>query len=306
MAVLHFAEEGVEIAVFEAGMGGRLDATNALNGLLCVLTPVSLDHTDYLGRAIGEIAREKVGICKRGAPIVSARQHADAARVIARQASGLGSPLYLLGEDFDACWEEGKLSYRGLFLALGALSAGLPGRYQSGNQALALAACELLSGASFPVSPQAMAVGVERARWPGRMELFTGEPRVLLDGAHNPAGAAVLSEALADIPYNRLLMVVGVMGDKELPGILSPLLPLADRVFAVAPAIERALPAKDLALFCRKAGVTAFESGPVAQGLAQAQALAGADDLVLVCGSLFTVGEARGILLSRRFEPFRG
>jgi len=101
-------------------------------------------------------------------------------------------------------------------------------------------------------------------------------------------------------------MVVGVMGDKELPGILSPLLPLADRVFAVAPAIERALPAKDLALFCRKAGVTAFESGPVAQGLAQAQALAGADDLVLVCGSLFTVGEARGILLSRRFEPFRG
>jgi dihydrofolate synthase/folylpolyglutamate synthase len=115
-----------------------------------------------------------------------------------------------------------------------------------------------------------------------------------------------LAEALSDIPYGRLLMVVGVMGDKELSGILSPLLPLADAVFAVAPAIERALPAAQVAAFCRGTGAGAEEAGSVSQGIALARAAAGADDLILVCGSLFTVGEARSILLSLRFDPFRG
>jgi dihydrofolate synthase/folylpolyglutamate synthase len=306
LAALHFAEQGVEIAVFEAGMGGRLDATNAFNGALCVLTPVSLDHTDYLGREIAEIALEKVGICKPGTPVVCARQLPDAARVVARHAAEIGAPLYRCGEEFDAWWQEGKLSYRGLKLELEGMSAGLPGRYQSGNAALALAAAELLSGAGFPVPPQALSAGIECARWPGRMEIFPGKPRVLLDGAHNPAGALALAEALAEIPRGRLLMVVGVMGDKELSGILSPLLPLADCVFAVAPAIERALPAAQLADFCRQAGVEARVAGTVAQGIALARAAADACDLIVVCGSLFTVGEARSILLSLRFDPFRG
>lgn len=306
LAALYFAEQGVEIAVFEAGMGGRLDATNAFPGALCVVTPVSLDHTDYLGRDIAEIALEKVGICKPGTPIVSACQHPEAARVIARHAGEIGSPLYRCGEEFHADWQEGRLRYRGLAVELDGMSAGLSGRYQSGNAALALAAAELLAGAGFPVSPQALSAGIERAKWPGRMELFPGTPRVLLDGAHNPAGAAALADALSDIPYDKLLMVVGVMGDKELSGILSPLLPLADAVFAVAPAIERALPAAQVADFCRGAGAGAKEAGSVAQGIELARAAAGADDLILVCGSLFTVGEARSILLSLRFDPFRG
>lgn len=306
MAVLHFAETGVDIAVFEAGMGGRLDATNALNGALTVITPVSLDHTDYLGSSIAEIAAEKSGICKAGTPLVSARQHPEAARVIAGHAKDLGSPLYRCAEEFDACWLAGKLCYRGLALSLDGMDSGLPGLYQSGNAALALAASELLSGAGFPVAEPALAAGIERAAWPGRMEFFPGRPRVLLDGAHNPAGAAALVEALAEIPRGKLFMVAGVMGDKELSGILAPLLPLADAVFAVAPALERALPAAQLASFCREAGACVAEAGSVAQGIALARAAAGADDLVLVCGSLFTVGEARSILLSRRFDPFRG
>ena len=306
LAALYFAEQGVQIAVFEAGMGGRLDATNAFDGILCAVAPISLDHTDYLGREIAEISLEKVGICKPGTPVVSARQHPDAARVIAAHAREIGSPLYRCGEDFDAVWRQERLSYRGLALRLDGMSAGLSGRYQSGNQALALAAAELLSGLGFPLAPQALTAGVERANWPGRMELFPGPPRVLLDGAHNQAGAAALAEALAEIPRGRLLLVVGVMGDKELSGILSPLLPLADAVFTVAPAIERALPAAELANRCRQAGAEAQEAGPVARGIALAKAAAGADDLVLVCGSLFTVGEARSLLVSRRFDPFRG
>ena len=306
LAALHFAEKGVQIAIFEAGMGGRLDATNALNGILSVITPVSLDHTDYLGSSIEEIAAEKAGICKEGTALVSARQHPDAERAICRHAAETGCRLYRCGEDFDAFWQDGRLNYRGIGLALDSLSTGLSGRYQSGNAALALAAAELLGRSGFPLAAEAMVAGVSRASWPGRMELFPGPPRVLLDGAHNPAGAAALAEALLEIPRGRLLLVAGVMADKELSGILAPLLPQVDQVFAVVPAIERALPAAQLALFCRRAGVGAKEAGSVAQGIALAQSAAAADDLILVCGSLFTVGEARSILQSRSFEPFRG
>jgi len=306
LAVLQFAEQGVQIAVFEAGMGGRLDATNAVSGLLCAVTPISLDHTDYLGASVEEIAAEKAGICKAGTPLVSARQHPDAARAIARRAEEIASPLYLQGESFDAFWRDHRLCYRGIGLTLDDLQTGLSGRYQSGNAAVALAAAELLGTVGFPLAPQAMAAGIARAHWPGRMEMFPGPPRVLLDGAHNPAGAAALAEALGEIPRQRLLLVVGVMGDKELSGILAPLLPQADQVFAVTPALERALPAADLVNFCLSAGVVAQEAGSVAQGIDQARSAATDADLILVCGSLFTVGEARGHLLSRVFEPFRG
>ena len=306
LAALHFAEQGVQIAVFEAGMGGRLDSTNALNGLLTLITPVSLDHTDYLGSRIAEIAVEKAGICKAGCPVVSARQHPEAERVIRRHAFELGSPLFCCGDDFAADWQDGLLNYRGLALTLNGLRPGVSGLYQGGNAACALAAAELLPGAGFPLAPQTLVAGVEQARWPGRMELFPGSPPLLLDGAHNPAGAAALAEALAQIPRQRLLMVVGVMGDKELSGILDPLLPLAQEVFAVAPGIERALPAAQLASFCRSCGVAAHEAGSVTKGIALARDAAAPGDLILVCGSLFTVGEARGILLSRQFDPFRG
>ncbi|BCG46111.1 Dihydrofolate synthase [Citrifermentans bremense] len=306
LAVLYFAEKGVEVAVFEAGMGGSLDATNALDGILCAVTPVSLEHTEYLGESLAEIAREKSGICKPGAPLVSASQHPEAEAAIARRAEEIGSPLYRQKESFDAFWQERRLCYRGIGVTLDGMEVGLYGRYQSGNAALALAAVELLGGLGFPLPPQAMRAGVARAFWPGRMELLPGAPRVLLDGAHNPAGAEALAEALADIPRARLLVVVGVMGDKELSGILGPLLPLADEVFCVTPALERALAGEEIARFCLAAGVMAQDAGSVMQGLEQAQSAAFDEDLILVCGSLFTVGEARGYLLARRFEPFRG
>jgi dihydrofolate synthase/folylpolyglutamate synthase len=138
------------------------------------------------------------------------------------------------------------------------------------------------------------------------MEIFPGTPKVMLDGAHNPAGAQALAASLAEVPKERLILVVGVMADKELAGILSPLLPLASEVFAVAPDVERALPSAALCRFCRDAGHPAHDAGSVFEGMVRARASATERDLVLVCGSLFTVGQARGILISRGFEPFRG
>ena len=163
LAALHFCETGVRIAVFEAGMGGRLDATNALDGVLSVITPISLDHTDYLGSRLAEIAVEKSGICKAGRPVVCACQHPEAARVIRRHALELGCPLYLCGDAFEANWQGAQLSYRGLGLTLDRLRPGVSGHYQGGNLACALAAAELLSEAGYPLTLQAIQTGVERA-----------------------------------------------------------------------------------------------------------------------------------------------
>jgi dihydrofolate synthase/folylpolyglutamate synthase len=306
MAVVHFARQEIEVVVMEAGMGGGLDATSALDGVLTVITPVSLDHCEWLGSDLATIGREKSGIIKPPQPVVSALQPADAMAVIAAECQAKGSPLFREGVQFTWEWQETGLAYHGVEARLSGMIPGIAGRYQGGNAACALCAAELLAKAGFRLAEAQLVAGVEQARWPGRMELLGEAPRILLDGAHNPAGAVALTESLQDIPYNRLLLVIGVMEDKELESILEPLLPLVDEVFSVAPAIERAMSPDRLTMVCRKLGVAAVTAGPVARGLELAGKKAMPDDLVLVCGSLFTVGEARGIILSRTFEPFRG
>ncbi|HEY6007641.1 MAG TPA: folylpolyglutamate synthase/dihydrofolate synthase family protein [Geobacteraceae bacterium] len=306
LALTHFAEQRVDLAVMEVGMGGRFDATSAAPGVLSVITPISLDHCEYLGADVAAIAREKAGIIRTGRPVVTAPQPAPALAMIDSRCRELGAPLYLCGKDFAATWGDNGLNYRGMGATLTALHPGIGGRYQSVNAACALAAAELLDRSGIGVPYGALAQGIAEATWPGRMELMGSEPRILLDGAHNPASAQALAEALGEVPHRRLILVLGVMGDKDLTGIVGPLLPRASRVVAVSPALDRALPADTLAAFCRSLGAECCVGGTVAAGLALARAAAGARDLVLVTGSLFTVGEARAHLLGNRFEPFRG
>lgn len=308
MAFLNFAEQGVRAAVMEVGMGGRFDATNSACGILSLITPVSLDHGEYLGSTLAEIAFEKAGIIKPGRPVVLAGQPPEALTVFERRCRELESPVYRYGVDFTAAWENAGLVYNGLHCRLAGLKPGIPGSYQAENAATALFAAELLADAGFPCDVSALREGITAASWPGRMETFScNGVRVILDGAHNPAGAMALAEALADFPRRRLLLVVGLMGDKDCAGILGPLLPQADVVIPVNPALERALPAAKLAEFCTSSGVREVDiGGGVADGLAKACRRASADDLIVVCGSLFTVGEARAVLLSETFEPFRG
>lgn len=306
MAYLYFAEQGVGPAIMEVGMGGRLDATNAASGILSIITPVAIDHCQYLGDTLGLIAREKAGILKPGRPVVLSQQTPEALKVIRRHATGMDCPLYLEGRDFRATWEADGLTYRGIEWQLQALQPGIPGRYQAMNLASALCAAELLNKEGIPLSAAAVRAGAEQASWPGRMELFAGPPRVLLDGAHNPAGANALAEALADIPRRDLILVAGVVGDKDANGILGPLLPFADSVIAVCPSVPRGLASAELAAHCRTLGHQAVDAGSVANGLKKAFTAAHPDDLILVCGSLFAVGEARARLLSQTFEPFRG
>jgi len=307
LAAIMFAEEQVEVAVMEAGMGGCSDATAALPGIMTVITPISLDHCDYLGATLEQIAAEKAAIAEPGTPVISARQTQTVRNVIQSFCRCGESRLLWSENDFAATWNgPGYLEYRGIHNALSRLKPGIPGRYQAENAALALAAAETVDGLGIDVPHEALASGISTACWPGRMELIPGNPRMLLDGAHNPSGAAALAEALSDYHYGRLLLVVGIMADKDAAALLAPLAPRAAKCFCVTPAIERALNDEALAGILAHMGFEAQACGSVGQGIETARHEAQTDDLILVGGSLFTVGEAKAWLTGSTFKGIRG
>ena len=307
LAAVVFSEEHVEFAIMEAGMGGRSDATAAFDGVMTVLTPISLDHTDYLGTTLDAIAREKAGIIRPGTPVISARQ-ADPVRMVIEEQSRAGHcRLKTLGKDFSAERnQDGTFDYRSISRTLSQIKPGISGRYQFANAAVALAAAEALEAGGTDISSSALREGITTAYWPGRMELIPGTPPLLLDGAHNPAGAAALAEALQEYSYSRLLMVTGVCEDKDIERIYAPLAPLVDAVYTVTPAVERALDDEELSHFFHKQGIKSQPCGSVVAGVNKARSEACADDLILVCGSLFVVGEIKAWLENVHYSGIRG
>jgi dihydrofolate synthase / folylpolyglutamate synthase len=307
LAAYIFSEERVELAVMEAGMGGCSDATAAFHGEMTILTPIALDHTDYLGATLDEIAREKAGIITPGTAVISAEQPDVVQRVIEERSRGESCILKMFGKDFSAGWNpDGTLDYRGMSRALTQLTPGLAGRYQSCNAAVALAAAEVLEAGGMAIAPSAYKEGITTAYWPGRMELVPGSPRLLLDGAHNPAGASALAEALGDYSYSRLLLVTGVCDDKDIDRIYAPLLPLVDSVYTVTPAVDRAMKDEDLSRFFHSMGIASQPCGSVVAGLCKARSEASEGDLILVCGSLFVVGEVKAWLEQVNYTGIRG
>lgn len=306
IALKYFSEQGVDLAVMETGMGGRFDSTNVTDPMLSIITPISMDHCEYLGDSLTAIAREKCGIIRPGRAVVSAGQEDSVLQILEQHAASSASPLYLAGREFTSSWRNSVLDYWGLHDSLTDLHPGIPGRHQSVNASCALCAAELLSESGFELQRDAFRSGISAAIWPGRMELFGHAPRIMLDGAHNPGGSRVLADSLGDIPRKRLLMVFGVMQDKDAAAILKPLLPLSSRVFAVSPSIDRAMPVESLTRIITEMGGDCIPGGSVVDGLAMALADSTPEDLILVCGSLFTVGEARGFLTGTSFEPVRG
>jgi len=306
IALLWFAEEGVDIAILEAGMGGRLDATHAVMGIMTLMTPIALDHTQWLGGTLGAIACEKIGIAARGTPIVSALQPAEITPLIVDRVAANDSPLWLGGRDFSGRFEGGLFHYRGIERSIPPLVPGIGGFYQETNLPVALAAAELLSQRSFPLSDEAIRRGVETARWPGRMELFPGSPPILLDGAHNPAGASALVRELDHRDPGGLVFLVGVVDDKDLGGIMEPLLSLGGRFVTVTPPVDRGVDAARLAGFIRSRGGDATAVNDPGGGLSLACRVAGPAGCVVVSGSLYLVGAVRGILTGVSSTPVRG
>jgi len=284
LALAHFAEAGCTVAVLEVGLGGRLDATNAVEPELSVLSTIDRGHTDILGTRLEEIAREKAGILRRGRAALIARQRPTVRRALLAACREVGA----------ACrWVDPVPTSTVL---------ALRGEHQRQNAALAVAAATELG-------IRAGADALRELRWPGRIETPGGAWRVVLDGAHDPVSARALADELRSRRIGRIQLVIGMYRDKDAARILRPLLPLAERVWATSPKSPRALPARDLARVCRRLGRVPIElHANVAEAIEAARHAAG-DRSVVVTGSLALVGEARDHLglapVERLWDPRR-
>jgi dihydrofolate synthase/folylpolyglutamate synthase len=303
IAFAYFAEEGVDFAVIEVGMGGRLDSTNVITPLVSVITNIDLEHTEFLGGTLELIAAEKAGIIKQGVPVVTGAKQPEARRVIEEAASGAGSALYLLGRDFSGSsalsGKEQQFDYSGIDTSLAGAAISLKGRYQIDNACLALAALECMRAAGVRIDEGALRRGLRQAYWEGRLEQVAARPDIYLDGAHNPASARELAGALRELKaaYRRVVLVIGVLADKDFRSIAAELVPLADRVIVTKPAYSRALDPETLAGEIGKLHTDVSTAGNVAQAIDRARERAGTDELILVTGSLYVVGDARAAIL---------
>lgn len=299
IAFFYFAQQSVDIAIVEVGLGGRLDSTNVLLPLVSVITNVGHDHMDVLGPTLADVAREKAGIIKEGRPLVCGERKDAPLKVILEEAQMKGSEVLLLDRDF-TYQASPKFSFRGRRWHLEGLELGLMGKHQLINATLALAVLELLEEMGFTLSEEDVRLGLKETKWPGRLETFGEGPKVVLDGAHNPEGARVLRDALREMAYCRLHLIVGIMADKPWREILQIILPLSDRVIAFRPSNPRALEPQRIVEEARLYGLDAVCAKEAREALQMALDFAGPNDLVLVTGSLFAVAEIREALLFGR------
>jgi dihydrofolate synthase/folylpolyglutamate synthase len=318
---LWFARQRVEVAVVEVGLGGRLDATHLWDGGVAAITNVDLDHMDRLGPTIGAIAREKAAIVERGDLAVTGAI-GEAREIIARRARRVGAPLTIVEPAPLLGWDRDAISV--VLPRLGMTRVGLRGRHQAANVAVADAVLDALEAAGIAtVAPAARRTGYETARWAGRLELLevlrpsrqrtdgrSGPAEILLDGAHNPAGAAALAQALDDLrPFLAggraavpppLTLVLGTMADKDVAGIVAALDQGAldgARVVATQVDVPRALPAAELAALWRAHRPSATVDVQPDVGAAVDLALRTAPGPIVVAGSLYLVGRVRARLV---------
>ena len=302
LAFLHFRRRGVPIAVLEVGMGGRYDATNVAEAVACAITPIALDHTQFLGRTEGEIAWQKAGIVRPSVPLIVSRQAPAARRVILDEAARLEAPVI----ETSLCSLEPAAGFPDPpSFSLATPSGGLydarlalRGDHQADNAAAAVLLAEILRERRLVrFDPGAVARGLTLARWPGRLDLApppagSEGPDLLLDGAHNPAGCAILADYLRAHQSRRprRVLLFAAMRDKEAAAMLAALRPVVDEAILTGLAVARGTPPSELLAAAQRLGLPAeVEPGPTA-GLALASRRAGPGGLVIACGSLYLVG----------------
>ena len=304
MGLLYFAQQRVDIAVIETGLGGRLDATNVVQPLACGITRIGLDHTQELGATIAQIAWEKAGIIKPGVPVISSPQAPEAAEVLEAVCLERGAQLLMAGahgptitatrtEDAD----RQVFTIRGLEGVYRDLRCPLLGAHQAENAAVAIGLVELASRHGVAVGEEAVRAGIEQVRWPGRFQIVSRRPHIVLDGAHDEIGARALAKTMeAVFPGRRVLLVLGVQLDKDAEAIAEELCPLADRVIATASSSPRALEASELQKIAFRHSKHTSAYTPVSLAIREAVSGAQPDDVILVTGSLYVVGEAMSAL----------
>ena len=300
-AFLLFARYPADYLILEVGLGGRLDATNVIDEpAISVITPLALDHQQFLGETIEEIAFEKAGILKRGVPCVVAEQSPAALAVIRTQAARRRSPLFISGQDWQAYEQHGRLVFQDGDGLLDLNLPRLPGRHQIDNAGTAIAAVRVLCGPRL--QPATVDAGLGRADWPGRLQRLdpggmrlavSGEAELWLDGGHNPAAGHALAQAMSELEERvsrPLVLVCGMMNTKDAGGFLKPFAGLAERVVTLTiPGEKNAVPALELAKIARTADLTAEPAASLDQALSRAGQGPTAPR-ILICGSLYLAG----------------
>lgn len=300
VAFEHFRRAGVQAAVIETGLGGRWDATNVVDPLVSAICEVDLDHCEYLGRTVAEVAAEKAGILKPGRPVVCGATAPEAVAVIRAAASAVGAPVIDAASAVSV--RRASAGLEGQRLSISTAQADLPpvclpllGRHQAANAAVAVAVLEAFGrAAGAEIGAKAFVRGLESVRWPARLQVLERDPPVLLDGAHNPHGARALAAALDELRERRPIgLVAGVLADKDAGGFFRALAPGVGRCWTVPVRSERASAPEALCAAARAAGIEAIATASVDAGVGAAREWARQDGGGWVCiaGSLYLAGE---------------
>lgn len=304
MAFFEFARQKVDWAVIETGMGGRLDATNIIRPRVSIITNISLEHRDYLGNTLAKISGEKAGIIKTRTPVITGVRQKKALAVLEKIAAQKSAPLLRLGKEFKVRRSRsGTFSYRGVEAVWKNLKTGLLGNHQVDNAALVLAACEMLPEHGGMLSADNIQAGLLNNRWPGRLEIVSDQPRIILDGAHNFIAARNLARFLSSNFYDRkITMVIGILDDKPYNAMLKCLLPPANRLILTRAKINRALEPEKLEALAKMMVPKVTIISNVKKALEYAIETASPDDVICVAGSLYVVGEAKKALEGSAFK----
>ncbi|MFC1862290.1 bifunctional folylpolyglutamate synthase/dihydrofolate synthase [Chloroflexota bacterium] len=293
----YFKQEGVDFQVVEVGLGGRLDATNVVQPEVCVITSISFDHTEVLGNTLAEIAVEKAGIIKPDSVVVTSPQADEVSRIIEDTCLNCQAKLIRVGSDvtwqslgFDP--EQQSLRVKG---RLGSYELSIPllGQHQLENAATAVAALEVLSEKGFHISGDSITKGLAQVSWPGRIQVLSRRPLLVVDGAHSPDSARKLRQSIEQyFGFDRAILIIGTSFDKDIAGIVSELVPLFNKVIVTRSTHPRAIPPASIVAEFSRHGVEAQAVDDISVALPMALALAGERDIICVTGSLFVVAGA--------------
>jgi dihydrofolate synthase/folylpolyglutamate synthase len=310
LALVYFRQQNVDYAVLETGMGGRLDATNAVDAAICCITPISYDHTNKLGSTLAAIAAEKAGIIKARVPVICAPQPQAALAVIRRKCRRQRAALFEIGKDILIVPGAGRgrqsFGLNGRFGAVPDLAVRISGSHQIVNAAAAVSLVKgLCSSGLARTSAAALRRGLAQTRWPGRCETVSRAPLIMLDGAHNQASARMLRQTLnREFAQKQIILVLGISQDKDIAGICRELVPVSRAVVLTQADNPRAMASEEI--YSRQRALFSRTQATITHGIRRALSLARRQSrmyrrpLIVVTGSLFVVGEARSALLKRK------
>ena len=304
LAFMHFVDKGVDIAVIETGLGGRLDSTNVIQPAVIGITSISIDHQNLLGESLGSIAKEKAGVMKKGVPVITVPQDPDAMRMLQRTATSVKAPLSVTGRDIDFSYrfessrEEGphtRICVTTAHSKFEHLRVPLPGEHQALNCGLALAMLDKLKTQGYEIDDEKAINGLKGVSLIGRMEIIYDDPRIIVDTAHNAASIRALIQAIGQhVPYDSMVVIFGCNNDKDVHGMLHQLQYGADKVIFTRSNSPKAVFPQDLAdMYTEMCGKMCQTALSVGEALKIAKSAVSKEDLICITGSFYIVGQAK-------------